>query len=77
MLDVDNFNRWFNEDKDKEIYAHPGIFLRVYKLSHGHIEDYIRMESKGIANIENFDYKDIVDFEDRIRKDWFKKQEER
>jgi hypothetical protein len=77
LLDVDHFNEWFNRDKDKSIYAHPGIFLRVDKLDQGHIEDFIRMESKGIANIEHFKYEDIVDFEKRITKDWFKKQEER
>ena len=76
LLDVDRFNTWFNSDKDKDIYAHPGIFLRIDKLSTQHIEDYIRMESDGVVKIKYFEYNQVVDFEDRIAKDWRKKQNE-
>ena len=76
MLSVEEFNIWFNSPKDPDIYAHPGIFLRTDKLGVGHIEDYLEFASKGLVMVDDFKYLDIIEFEDRIRKDWFKKQRE-
>ena len=50
MLNVKDFNEWFNSDKDKEIYAHPGIFLRLDKLSQHHIQDFIKAKSNDVIN---------------------------
>lgn len=74
MLSVKEFNRWFNSPKDPRAYVGTGIFLRTDKLSLGHIEDYLEFASKGLVMVDDFEYKDIIEFEDRIRKDWHKKQ---
>lgn len=47
IIDVEKFNNWFNSNKDPNVYAHPGIFLRLDKLSQGHIEDYIWAITRG------------------------------
>jgi len=77
ILDVDKFNDWFNSDKDKDIYAHPGIFLRRDKLSQHHFEDYIRMTTNGALSFDDFTWKQTQDFEKMVDKDWMKKQGER
>lgn len=42
IFSVSNFNKWFNNQKDPNIYANPGIFLRLDKLSHYTIEQYVK-----------------------------------
>ena len=76
VFNVENFNTWFNDtSKSPDIYAHPGIFLRTDKLSGGHFEDYF----DSIPGIENggkyYDdnHKRVIEFEDEVREDWFKK----
>lgn len=69
---VKKFNHWFKNNKDKEIYAHAGIFLRTDKLSRGHINDYIKVITKGLLSSKDFDELLIMKFEDKIRKDWMK-----
>jgi hypothetical protein len=74
ILSVKKFNDWFNSPKDSSIYAHPGIFLRLDKLSAHHIDDYIKMTTYDYLEYEDFDFKKMRSFEDRIRKDWMKKK---
>lgn len=42
VINVDNFNTWFNDLNNGAIYAHPGIFLRIDKLSESQVLDYIK-----------------------------------
>lgn len=72
ILDVDRFNVWFNSDKDPNIYAHPGIFLRLDKFSNSHLEEYIENVTEGLLFYDDFSDEDIRDFYLRIRKDWMK-----
>jgi len=73
ILSVKKFNDWFNSPKDSSIYAHPGIFLRLDKLSAHHLRDYIKMTTYGYLDYDDFDDKKMRSFEDKIRKDWMKK----
>lgn len=41
MLNVENFNNWFNDKNNNAIYAHPGIFLRTDKLCQANVLDYL------------------------------------
>ena len=41
VFNVDNFNKWFNAPDNNAIYANPGIYLRIDKLSEDCITDYI------------------------------------
>jgi hypothetical protein len=80
IYNVENFNNWFNDkNKPKEIYAHPGIFLRTDKLSQSHFEYYF--EHCGIENgreyCEGENWYKYKDFENEVIKDWFKKLRER
>ena len=75
ILNVDDFNEWFNNNKDKEIYAHPGIFLRLDKLSQHHIQDFISVKSNGVINYEYFVEQKLIDFKEEIYKDWLEKKE--
>ena len=75
LYDVDNFNRWFNAPKPKEIYAHSGIFGRTDKLSLGHFVDYIC--SFGLTKSEAQSYCDdnetrFMAFHKEVEKDWIK-----
>jgi hypothetical protein len=72
ILNVDNFNLWFNSPKDSGIYAHPGIFLRLDKLSTGHMTDYIE-NCYGIESKSRFTESVIYEFHTRVRFDWIKK----
>lgn len=72
ILDVDRFNEWFNSDKDPNIYAHPGIFLRLDKFSNSHLEEYIENATGGLLSYDDFSDEDIRDFYLRIRKNWMK-----
>lgn len=73
ILSVKKFNDWFNSPKDASIYANPGIFLRLDKLSAHHIGDYIKMSTYGYLEYDDFDFNKVRSFEDKIRKDWMKK----
>jgi hypothetical protein len=44
MFSVENFNKWFVDPNNGAVYANRGIFLRLDKLSVGHIEDYLEKE---------------------------------
>ncbi len=70
IIDVEKFNNWFNSNKDPNVYAHPGIFLRLDKLSQGHIEDYVWAVTRGAVKYEDFDYEFMQNFEGHIRLDW-------
>ncbi len=72
ILNVDNFNLWFNSPKDAGIYAHPGIFLRLDKLSIGYIIEYIE-NCYGIVSKEASVKYDLYKFHDEIRADWRKR----
>lgn len=72
IFNVKKFNDWFINNKDKNVYAHAGIFLRTDKLSRGHINDYIKVITNGLLSSKDFDELLIMKFEDKIRKDWMK-----
>jgi len=72
ILDVNKFNDWYNSKKDPSIYANPGIFLRLDKLSQGHIRSFIESESEGLLDYDYFDSRKLYKFEDKIRKNWIK-----
>lgn len=73
VINVDNFNLWFNHPDNGATYAHPGIFLRLDKLSTNHIVEYME-KCYGINgyNVPSEEY-DVQNFMDIIRKDWIKK----
>jgi hypothetical protein len=77
VFNVDNFNKWFNDPNNNAIYANPGIFLRLDKLSESHITDYMD-KCYGIKNGGPFLWSEPVsemirEFMYRIREDWRKK----
>ena len=77
VFNVDSFNKWFNDPNNNAVYANPGIFLRLDKLSDNHIIDYIE-KCYGIKNGGPFlwsqpTFEMIMEFRDRIRADWRKK----
>jgi hypothetical protein len=77
VFNVDNFNKWFNDPNNNAIYANPGIFLRLDKLSESHITDYME-KCYGIKNGGPFLWSEPVsemirEFMYRIREDWRKK----
>jgi len=72
IFNVKNFNNWFKNNKDKNIYAHAGIYLRTDKLSRGHINDYLRVITNGMLCNKDFDELEIMRFEDKIRESWMK-----
>jgi hypothetical protein len=77
VISVDNFNLWFNAPNNCATYAHPGIFLRLDKLSQHHIEEYFEICYGITEKNHNFVYsfeKTICGFMEEIRLDWRKKQ---
>lgn len=74
ILNVDRFNEWFNSEKDWEVYAHTGIFLRLDKLSGHHFEDYISLESNEAVEYGSFGPKKMQEFEKAVRRDWVDKK---
>lgn len=73
VLNVDNFNSWFNvPNKDEQIYAHPGIFLRLDKLSLSHVINYIHCCYGIDPKKSSMDY-DLYKFLEDIKKDWRKR----
>lgn len=72
LFNVETFNTWFNSEDNNAVYAHPGIFLRLDKLSESHIKDYL-IKCHGLE-LSYWDiHEDISDFYEEIRKDWLKK----
>jgi hypothetical protein len=72
IFNVDTFNTWFNDKANNAVYANPGIFLRLDKLSISHIEDYL-VKCHGLT-LSDWDIsEDINLFYEKIRKDWLKK----
>lgn len=69
VYNVDNFNIWFCHKENKAVYANSGIFLRLDKLSHSHVIDYLQKS----FNIENPDYSKVVSLYEDVRKDWLNK----
>lgn len=78
ILDVDKFNDWFINNKDKNLYAHAGIFGRVDKLSQSHVEAYIFYATKGLVSYRDFNWNKLKEFEFKIKSDWrdLKKQKQ-
>jgi len=72
IFNVKNFNKWFKDNKDENIYAHAGIYLRTDKLSRGHINAYLGVITNGMLSIKDFDELEIIRFEDKIRESWMK-----
>lgn len=70
ILSVDKFNNWFVNNKNPEIYANEGIYLRLDKLSEGHISDYVFDVTRGVVRIDDFNQKTIKNFEIEIRSNW-------
>ncbi len=70
ILNVHKFNEWFVNNKNPDIYANAGIYLRLDKLCVSHIEDYIWDITDGVLDIDNFNKKVIKDFEIEIRSNW-------
>jgi hypothetical protein len=70
IFNVDNFNKWFNDANNNAVYANPGIFLRLDKLSESHILDYM-LKCYGIENEGHWN--NIHNFYEEIRKDWMNK----
>jgi hypothetical protein len=72
LFNVETFNTWFNAKDNDAIYAHPGIFLRLDKLSRSTIEDYL-VKCHNL-NLSDWDISDEVEkFYEEIRKDWLTK----
>lgn len=71
ILNVDNFNLWFNKPKDENLYAHSGIFLRLDKLSVSHVLNYITL-CYGIPTKEASTNYNLYSFYDEIKVNWVK-----
>lgn len=74
VFNVDNFNNWFNDPNNNAVYANPGIFLRLDKLSDSHIMDYLE-KCYGIKNGGPFLWSKsviemVMEFMEIIRIDW-------
>lgn len=73
LLDVDNFNKWFNSPKPSEIYAHSGIFGRLDKLSSDHIVHYISSFGLTKSEAQHFyddNGKTFMRFQMEIERNW-------
>ena len=77
IFNVDNFNAWFNAPDNGATYAHPGIFLRLDKLSDSHIKDYLEKCYGIIDDSHSYTYDMIRDFHIDIRVDWLEKNNKR
>ncbi len=72
VFSVDNFNKWFNDENNNAVYANPGIFLRLDKLSESHITDYIE-KCYGLTGgflWSKPTHEMIREFHEEIRKNW-------
>ena len=76
IFNVDSFNDWFNDPNNNAVYAHEGIFLRLDKLSEGHIDDYLLKRYNLVSGSFLFSKPFItlkLDLYKAIRKDWSNK----
>lgn len=69
VLNVQNFNIWFNDKNNNAVYANEGIFLRLDKLSVSHVTDYME-KCYGIKPEEASSKYDVYAFCDKIRENW-------
>lgn len=74
VLNINNFNNWFNHPNNNAVYANPGIFLRLDKLSETHVLDYME-KCYGINPNLDLDLlygkKDVVySFMAEIKEEW-------
>lgn len=73
VMNVDNFNAWFNHPDNNATYAHPGIFLRLDKLSANHVTEYLEkcydLKKEDLISPEY----DTHIFMEKIIKDWLQK----
>lgn len=81
IFNVEKFNEWFCDPNNEATYAHTGIFLRLDKLSVGHIFEYLE-KRYGIKYGGPFLWSKptremLGDFEEEIRKDWRTKLNEK
>ena len=74
-----NLDDIINDDnKNRNIYANSGIFLRLDKFGTAFIYDYLKDKYKfSEEDIEDIDPNILYDFEEEIRKDWIKKRNKR
>ncbi len=70
IFSIKNFNNWFKNNKNENIYAHAGIYLRTDKLSEHHVYDYVEVITNGLLSKEDFDENTIMMFKENIRQDW-------
>lgn len=76
LFNVETFNTWFNSPHNNAVYANPGIFLRIDKLSTSHVEDYL-IKCHNLT-LKDWDIEDeIQDFYQRIREDWMRRINEK
>lgn len=76
IFNVDSFNTWWNDSDNNAMYANPGIFLRLDKLSVSHIEDYMKKAHN--VDAKQWDsHDDMENFYRAIRQDWLDKIYER
>jgi hypothetical protein len=72
IFNVDVFNTWFNDPNNGATYANSGIFLRVDKLSHMQIEEYLtNCHNINFSEVDLTD--DILKFYHTINEDWMDK----
>ena len=71
------FNRWFVNNKNKEFYAHGGIFLRLDKLSTSHIVAFLYVKKNphnlshdAITELSFISYSNELYMEKIIRDNW-------
>lgn len=71
------FNRWFVNNKNKEFYAHGGIFLRLDKLSKSHIVAFLyakknphNLSHDTITELSFISYSNELYMEKIIRDNW-------
>ncbi len=76
IFNVDTFNVWFNDSENGALYANPGIFLRLDKLDHSQIEDYL-IKCHGLNLSELNIEREKVQFLEDVRRDWIKKLNKR
>lgn len=72
LFNVDTFNTWFNDKNNNAVYANPGIFLRLDKLSESHIGDYL-LKCHNINSLDHDFHEEIKNFYYEIKKDWMDK----
>jgi hypothetical protein len=73
ILNIENFNTWFNDPNNGATYAHSGIFLRCDKLSESHFEEYFE-SCDSVDDLTHFNnevrYDKRYKFMESVRKNW-------